>query len=55
MTSNWDNGIVSRPSSHTVEKTVEKLQAILQAKGVKLFVLLDHSGEAESLASKAAE
>jgi uncharacterized protein (DUF302 family) len=42
-----DPGIVALPSRHTVDQTVEKLQAILQAKGVKLFALIDHSGEAE--------
>jgi uncharacterized protein (DUF302 family)/uncharacterized membrane protein YidH (DUF202 family) len=47
MTSNADTGIVSMPSNHTVDQTVEKLEAILQAKGVKLFALIDHSGEAE--------
>lgn len=47
MTLNTDNGIVSIPSHHTVDATVEKLEAILQAKGVKLFALVDHSGEAE--------
>ena len=47
MTSNTDNGIVSIPSNHTVDATVEKLEAILQSKGVKLFALVDHSGEAE--------
>jgi uncharacterized protein (DUF302 family) len=30
-----------------VDQTVEKLEKILQAKGVKLFALVDHSGEAE--------
>jgi uncharacterized protein (DUF302 family)/uncharacterized membrane protein YidH (DUF202 family) len=47
MASNIDTGIVSIPSNHTVDQTVEKLEAILQAKGVKLFALIDHSGEAE--------
>src|SRR5580704_867461 len=47
MTSNTDNGIVTIPSNHTVDQTVEKLEGILQAKGVKLFALVDHSGEAE--------
>jgi len=41
------NGIVSKPSSHSVDATVEKLKGILQAKGVALFALVDHSGEAE--------
>lgn len=47
MTSNADTGIVSILSNHSVDQTVEKLEGILQAKGVKLFALVDHSGEAE--------
>lgn len=47
MTSNADNGIVTIPSHQSVDQTVQKLQGILQAKGVKLFVVVDHSGEAE--------
>ena len=33
-------------SSHTVDKTVDRLLSALAARGVKLFVLVDHSGEA---------
>jgi len=40
------NGIVSRRSAHSVDQAVDKLQAILQANGVTLFALIDHSGEA---------
>lgn len=40
------NGIVSIPSHHSVDETVEKLQGLLQAKGIQLFALVDHSGEA---------
>jgi uncharacterized protein (DUF302 family) len=47
MTSNSDNGIVTIPSHQSVDQTVQKLEGILQAKGVKLFALIDHSGEAE--------
>jgi uncharacterized protein (DUF302 family) len=49
MTSTIDNGIVNVPSNHSVDATVEKLRAILQAKGVTLFALVDHSGEAEKV------
>src|SRR5579864_6442825 len=42
-----DNGIVNRPSNHSVDETVARLKSILQAKGVALFALVDHSGEAE--------
>jgi len=41
------NGIAAIPSRHSVEQTIGKLEQILEAKGVKLFALVDHSGEAE--------
>jgi uncharacterized protein (DUF302 family) len=47
MTSDLEHGIVSIPSHHPVDETVEKLEKALEAKGVKLFALIDHSGEAE--------
>ena len=46
------NGIVSVPSAHDVTETVEKLKAMLQAKGVTLFAIIDHSGEAEKVGLK---
>ncbi|MGA3292785.1 MAG: DUF302 domain-containing protein [Candidatus Acidiferrales bacterium] len=48
----FDKGIVSKPSNHSVDETVEKLKGILQAKGVMLFALVDHSGEAEKAGTK---
>ena len=47
MNSNSDNGIVTIPGHQSVDQTVQKLEATLEAKGVKLFALIDHSGEAE--------
>jgi uncharacterized protein (DUF302 family) len=47
-----DNGIVTIPSNHSVNDTVEKLKAMLQVKGVTLFALVDHSGEAEKAGLK---
>ena len=44
-----DKGIINISSNHSVDKTVDKLKAILQAKGVTLFALVDHSGEAEKV------
>ncbi len=41
-----ENGIVQIPSSHSVDETVQKLKHILEAKGVTLFAVVDHSGEA---------
>lgn len=47
-----ENGIVNQPSKHSVNDTMERLQAILKAKGVNIFVLIDHSGEAEKVGLK---
>ncbi len=52
MAATTGNGIISILSSHSVDQTVEKLKGILQAKGVMLFVLVDHSGEAEKVGLK---
>ncbi|HEY2486911.1 MAG TPA: DUF302 domain-containing protein [Candidatus Binataceae bacterium] len=40
-------GIVEIPSNHSVDQTVQKLEDILKAKGVQLFAMVDHSGEAQ--------
>ena len=45
-------GIVDKPSNHSVEETVDRLKNILQSKGVTLFALVDHSGEAEKAGMK---
>jgi uncharacterized protein (DUF302 family) len=47
-----EEGLVKIPSHHTVDETVGKLKAILQSKGVTLFALIDHSGEAEKVGMK---
>jgi len=52
MPSASGNGIVSKPSNHSVDETVAKLKGILQAKGITLFSLVDHSGEAEKVGMK---
>ena len=45
-------GIVDIPSHHLVDATVEKIRGILAAKGVTLFAVVDHSGEAEKVGMK---
>ena len=40
------NGISSVPSHHSVDETVARLTGLLEAKGVKVFAVIDHSGEA---------
>jgi uncharacterized protein (DUF302 family) len=52
MTEATGNGIISIPSSHSVDSAVEKLQGILNGAGVKIFALIDHSGEAEKAGMK---
>ena len=46
------NGIVDTLSNHSVDETVERLKGILLSKGVTLFALIDHSGEAEKIGMK---
>jgi uncharacterized protein (DUF302 family) len=46
MTFTADNGILRIASNHSVNETLSRLQSILQSKGVKLFTMIDHSGEA---------
>ena len=46
------DGLIDVPSNHSVDETVEKLKGILQAKGVTLFALVDHSGGAAKVGMK---
>jgi uncharacterized protein (DUF302 family) len=41
-------GVVTKPSPRSVPDTVAQLTAMLEAKGVKLFAVIDHSGEAQA-------
>jgi len=41
-----DSGIVVRQIESSVDDTVERLKAVLAAKGITLFAVIDHSGEA---------
>ena len=42
------DGIKSVVSQHSVIETVARLEALLREKGVKLFCVVDHSGEAKA-------
>jgi uncharacterized protein (DUF302 family) len=44
-----DNGIVSRPSPYSVAQTLDRLEAVLKAKGIIVFARIDHSGEAQKV------
>jgi uncharacterized protein (DUF302 family) len=52
MTHSRSSGIIDILSSHSVDETVEKLKGILQARGITLFALVDHSAEAEKVGMK---
>jgi uncharacterized protein (DUF302 family)/uncharacterized membrane protein YidH (DUF202 family) len=52
MAASLDNGIIDTPSNHSVDESVEKLKNILRDKGINLFALIDHSGEAEKAGMK---
>ena len=41
-------GIKTLTSHHSVDETVARLETLLKEKGVKLFCLVDHSGEAQA-------
>ena len=47
-----NKGLINISSSHSVDETVKKLKGILQAKGITLFALVDHSGEAAKAGMK---
>jgi uncharacterized protein (DUF302 family) len=40
------SGIIDIPSPYSVPETIARLQTILKEKGVTVFALVDHSGEA---------
>lgn len=46
MTPKPETGIVTVPSNHSVDETVARVEKTLASKGVKLFAVVDHSGEA---------
>jgi uncharacterized protein (DUF302 family) len=47
-----DNGLVQVPSRYSVEETLRRLEAAFAAKGLQLFAVVDHSGEAEKVGLK---
>jgi len=45
-------GIVEKRSNHSVDETVDRLKEILHSRGITLFAMVDHSGEAEKAGMK---
>jgi len=46
---NGGNRMTTKESPCSVEETVLRLQGVLESKGIKLFAVIDHSGEAEAV------
>ncbi len=43
------DGLVTLKSAHSVDETIARVRALLSAKGIHEFALIDHSGEAEKV------
>jgi uncharacterized protein (DUF302 family) len=46
------NGLLQVASPYTVDETVKRLESVLAERGVKVFIVIDHSGEAEKVGMK---
>lgn len=46
------NGLIKVVSSYSVEDTIKRLTAAFAEKGMKIFAVIDHSGEAERVGLK---
>jgi len=46
------DGIITKPSKHSVPETLDQLETALREKGIKVFARVDHSGEAERAGMK---
>ena len=49
---NSANGIVTKAANCTVEEAVNKIKSLLVIRGITLFAVIDHSGEAEAVGMK---
>src|SRR5580700_7436386 len=45
-------GIISKASKYSVPETLDRVDALLRSRGIKIFVRVDHSGEAEKAGLK---
>jgi len=46
------NGLLQVASPYTVDGTVNRLESVLAERGVQVFAVVDHSGEAEKVGMK---
>jgi len=52
MAQEKDNGLVVVRTPYSVDETVARLQAAFAEKGLRVFAVIDHSGEAEKVGLK---
>jgi uncharacterized protein (DUF302 family) len=46
------NGLLQVPSHYPLDETVQRLRSLLGEKGLQVFTVIDHSGEAEKVGLK---
>lgn len=46
------NGLAEVASPYSVDETVQRIQSLLAQKGLQVFAMVDHSGEAEKVGLK---
>jgi uncharacterized protein (DUF302 family) len=49
---NSADGMITKSANCTVEEAVHKIKSLLVIRGITLFVVIDHSGEAEGVGMK---
>jgi uncharacterized protein (DUF302 family) len=49
---NSADGIITKSANCTVEEAVSKIKSLLVIRGITLFAVIDHSGEAEAVGMK---
>jgi uncharacterized protein (DUF302 family) len=52
MATSPDNGMVHLSSPYSFPETLQRLDSVLQSKGLAVFARIDHSGEAEKAGMK---
>ena len=55
MSTNAQNGLIHLASQHSVEETMQRLEALLGERGITIFARVDHSGEREGRAHHATD
>jgi uncharacterized protein (DUF302 family) len=49
---NTGEGIINKASKYSAPETLDRVDALLRSEGIKIFIRLDHSGEAEKVGWK---